>query len=115
MQEEPAIVNFIKPHEGMGDRTPAEAAGIDVQGAGKWRTLIQNAAVTAWRCGDTRHIVRHSRHWQVRARIRRLEAAANVLDGILSTRSAHADGIARKISTKRIRAACHLGRAAAMI
>ena len=31
----------------MGDRTPAEAAGIDVQGAGKWRTLIQNAAVTA--------------------------------------------------------------------
>ncbi len=39
--------NFVKPHEGIGGRTPAEAAGIDVQGADKWRTLIQNAAAAA--------------------------------------------------------------------
>ena len=31
-----------KPHAGISGRTPAEAAGIDVRGADKWRTLIQN-------------------------------------------------------------------------
>ena len=35
--------NYIKPHGGMVHRTPAEAAGIDIQGTDKWRTLIQNA------------------------------------------------------------------------
>ncbi len=47
--------NFAKPHEGMDGRTPAEAAGIDAQGAGKWQTLMQNAAATTWRCGSARH------------------------------------------------------------
>jgi putative transposase len=36
--------NFIKPHEGLDGKTPAEAAGIDVKGENKWRTLIQNAS-----------------------------------------------------------------------
>lgn len=36
--------NFIKPHEGLNGRTPAEAAGIKVEGEDKWRTLIQNAS-----------------------------------------------------------------------
>ncbi len=35
--------NFIKPHEGLHGRTPAEAAGIKVEGENKWKTLIQNA------------------------------------------------------------------------
>ena len=35
--------NYIKPHAGIGGRTPAEAAGIDIRGADRWRTLIQNA------------------------------------------------------------------------
>jgi transposase-like protein len=35
--------NFIKPHEGLGGRTPAEACGIKVEGQDKWITLIQNA------------------------------------------------------------------------
>ncbi len=35
--------NYIKPHGGIGGRTPAEAAGIDIRGADRWRTLIQNA------------------------------------------------------------------------
>ena len=39
--------NFIKPHGGIGGRTPAEAASIDVQGANKWRMLIQNAVAAA--------------------------------------------------------------------
>jgi putative transposase len=36
--------NFIKPHEGLGGKTPAEAAGIKVEGADRWLTIIQNAA-----------------------------------------------------------------------
>jgi transposase-like protein len=37
--------NFIKPHEGLGRKTPAEACGIVVDGENKWITLIQNAAM----------------------------------------------------------------------
>jgi hypothetical protein len=35
--------NFIRPHMGLGGKTPAEAAGIKVEGENKWLTLIQNA------------------------------------------------------------------------
>ena len=35
---------FIKPHMGLNGRTPAEAAGIKIQGDNKWRTLIENAS-----------------------------------------------------------------------
>lgn len=41
---EPIYHNFIKPHQGLQGRTPAEAAGIKVQGENKWLTLIQNAS-----------------------------------------------------------------------
>lgn len=36
--------NFIKPHEGLDGRTPAEACGIELKGDNKWITLIQNAS-----------------------------------------------------------------------
>ena len=36
--------NYIRPHSGIGGKTPAEAAGITIRGRDKWRTLIQNAA-----------------------------------------------------------------------
>jgi hypothetical protein len=36
--------NFMRPHEGLGGATPAEKAGIKVDGQNKWITLIQNAA-----------------------------------------------------------------------
>ncbi len=37
--------NFVRPHLGLpGNQTPAEAAGIFVQGTNKWMTLIQAAA-----------------------------------------------------------------------
>jgi len=36
--------NYIKPHEGLDGKTPAEACGITVNGENKWITLIQNAA-----------------------------------------------------------------------
>ena len=36
--------NYVRPHEGLGGRTPSEAAGVKVEGEDKWKTLIQNAA-----------------------------------------------------------------------
>jgi len=38
--------NFIRPHEGLDGKTPAEACGIKVEGQDKWLTLIQNASRT---------------------------------------------------------------------
>jgi len=35
--------NFMRPHEALKGKTPAEACGIEVVGQNKWRTLIQNA------------------------------------------------------------------------
>jgi transposase-like protein len=36
--------NFVKPHMALEGKTPAEAAGIKVEGDNKWITIIQNAA-----------------------------------------------------------------------
>ncbi len=35
--------NYVRPHEGLQGKTPAEACGIKVEGGNKWLTLIQNA------------------------------------------------------------------------
>lgn len=35
--------NYIRPHMGLDGKTPAELAGITVEGENKWLTLIQNA------------------------------------------------------------------------
>lgn len=35
--------NYIREHEGLKGKTPAEAAGIKIQGENKWITVIQNA------------------------------------------------------------------------
>ena len=52
--ENPALVrlsilhhNFFRPHLGIDKRTPAEAAGITIQGEDKWITFIHNAALSA--------------------------------------------------------------------
>jgi len=37
--------NYIRPHEALDGKTPAEACGIVVNGENKWMTLIQNAAM----------------------------------------------------------------------
>lgn len=37
--------NYIRPHEGLEGKTPAEACGIELKGENKWITLIQNASV----------------------------------------------------------------------
>lgn len=36
--------NYIRAHEGLEGKTPAEACGIKVEGKNKWLTLIQNAS-----------------------------------------------------------------------
>jgi len=36
--------NYIRPHEGLKGKTPAEACGIKIEGNNKWITLIQNAS-----------------------------------------------------------------------
>jgi len=36
--------NYVRPHEGLNGRTPAQACGIEVEGKDKWLTLIQNAS-----------------------------------------------------------------------
>ncbi len=36
--------NYIRPHEALEGKTPAEACGIQIQGENKWKTLIENAS-----------------------------------------------------------------------
>ncbi len=36
--------NYVRPHMGLDGKTPADLAGIQVEGENKWLTLIQNAA-----------------------------------------------------------------------
>lgn len=36
--------NYFRSHEGLNGQTPAEAAGIKIEGTNKWVTVIQNAA-----------------------------------------------------------------------
>jgi transposase-like protein len=35
--------NYVRPHMALDGKTPAEVAGIEVQGDNKWLTLIENA------------------------------------------------------------------------
>ena len=41
------ILYHIRPHGGIGGKTPAEAAGIKIRGHNKWLTPMQNAAGAA--------------------------------------------------------------------
>jgi len=36
--------NYLRPNQGIGNHTPSELAGIQVNGENKWITLIQNAS-----------------------------------------------------------------------
>lgn len=39
--------NFFRPHESLSGMTPAEAAGIKIEGQSKWATIIQQAVLNA--------------------------------------------------------------------
>jgi putative transposase len=36
--------NYMRPHEGLKGKTPAEVCGINIQGQNKWKTIIENAS-----------------------------------------------------------------------
>jgi hypothetical protein len=36
--------NYVRPHMALDGKTPAEKAGIKVNGENKWLTIIQNAS-----------------------------------------------------------------------
>jgi hypothetical protein len=36
--------NYFRPHMALDGKTPAEAAGIKIEGENRWITLIQNAS-----------------------------------------------------------------------
>jgi putative transposase len=36
--------NYIREHEGLKGKTPAEACGIVIEGKNKWKILILNAS-----------------------------------------------------------------------
>ena len=36
--------NYMRPHEGLNGKTPAEKCGIIIEGENKWKTLIENAS-----------------------------------------------------------------------
>jgi len=36
--------NYVRPHEALDGKTPAEACGIKIEGKNKWLTIIQNAS-----------------------------------------------------------------------
>jgi hypothetical protein len=35
--------NYVRPHEGLDAKTPADVSGIKIERENKWITLIQNA------------------------------------------------------------------------
>ena len=36
--------NYLRPHEALKGKTPAEAAGIQIEEENKWKILIENAS-----------------------------------------------------------------------
>ena len=36
--------NYVRPHEALDGKTPAEACGITIEGNNKWKTIIENAS-----------------------------------------------------------------------
>ncbi len=38
--------NFVRKHQALGGKTPADASMIKVEGKNKWKTIIQNASLS---------------------------------------------------------------------
>ena len=38
--------NYIRTHEGLEGKTPADVSGIKIEGENKWITLVQNAKIS---------------------------------------------------------------------
>jgi hypothetical protein len=37
--------NYLRPHEALDNKIPAEVCGIKIEGQNKWTTVIQNASL----------------------------------------------------------------------
>jgi putative transposase len=37
--------NYMRPHEALKGKTPAEVCGIEIGGDNKWKTIIENASI----------------------------------------------------------------------
>jgi putative transposase len=35
--------NYLRPHEALKGKTPADVCGIQIEGENKWKTIIENA------------------------------------------------------------------------
>jgi putative transposase len=44
--------NYVRPHEALDGKTPAEACGIKIEGENKWLTLIENSVRKAIKCSQ---------------------------------------------------------------
>jgi hypothetical protein len=51
--------NHVRPHMGLNGKTPADLAGIQVEGEDEWLTLIQNASKVR---NISSHAVKHDWH-----------------------------------------------------
>lgn len=47
--------NYVRPHMALEGETPANKAGIQIEGENKWLTLIQNAANHATKLDSTKN------------------------------------------------------------
>jgi hypothetical protein len=36
-------LNFVRPHQALGGRTPAEAAGVGISGENKWMEMLKQS------------------------------------------------------------------------
>ena len=37
--------NYMRPHERLAGKKPAEKCGIEIEGQNKWKTIIENASM----------------------------------------------------------------------
>ncbi len=37
--------NFVRKHQALGGKTPADVALVEVEGKNEWKTIIQNASL----------------------------------------------------------------------
>jgi len=49
--------NYIREHEELKGKTPAEACGITIEGKNKWKTLIQNATYSGYVHGKKLNLI----------------------------------------------------------
>ena len=47
--------NFVKPHESLEGKAPADKCGITIEGHNKWLTTIQNSSLKVTKVNSEKH------------------------------------------------------------